>query len=184
MNCSSTCKFLARSLRIVTILREDQKHAASKTNSDRSRLEGRLTALLNRIDAAYMDKLDGKITEEVWGRKMADWRLEEHHVKLALDAVANAETEDRALSAERTLELANKAYLLYVSQDSFEKAKLLRILLSNCSMDAVSATPAYRYPFELIFKRAQTEELVGTTRFELATSPTIVRIAKRNGRDD
>lgn len=52
---------------------------------------------------------------------MADWRLEERQVKLALDDTANVGTEDRALSAERTLELANKAYLLYVSQDSFEK---------------------------------------------------------------
>ena len=146
---------------IVTTLREDRKDAASKENANRSRLEGRLTAVRNRIDAAYVDKLDGKISEEFWERKMAEWRVEEQQVKLALDALANAGTEDRALSAERTLELANKAYLLYVSQDSFEKAKLLRTLLSNCSMDAVSATPTHRYPFDLIFKRAKREEWSG-----------------------
>ena len=111
-------------------------------------------------------------SEEFWERKVADWRIEEQQLKLALDALANAGTEDRALSAERTLELANKAYSLYVSQDSFEKDKLLRMLLSNCSMDALSAKPAYRYPFDLIFKRAKMGEMVGTTRFELATSPT------------
>jgi hypothetical protein len=146
---------------IVTTLREDQKAAASKVNADRSRLEGRLTAVRNRMDAAYIDKLDGKITEEFWDRKTADWRLEEHQVKLALDALTNVATESRALTAERTLELANKAYLLYVSQDSFEKAKLLRMLLSNCSVDAISATPTYRYPFDLIFKRAKTQEWSG-----------------------
>ena len=137
---------------IVTTLRDDQKHAASKVNAERSRLEGRPTAVRNRVDAAYTDKLDGKITEEFWERKMADWRVEEQQVKLALDALTNAETEDRALSAKRTLELENKAYLLYFSQDSFEKAKLLRMLLSNCAVDAVSAIPAYRYPFGLILK--------------------------------
>ena len=68
-------------------------------------------------------------SEEFWERKVADWRMEEQQLKLALDALANAGTEDRALSAERTLELANKAYSLYVSKDSFEKAKLLRMLL-------------------------------------------------------
>ena len=145
----------------MTKLREDQKQTSSKVNAERSRLEGRLTAVRNRIDAAYVDKLDGKITEEFWERKMADWRMEEQQVKLVLDALANAGTEDRALSAERTLELANKAYSLYVSQDSFEKAKLLRMLLSNCSLDAVGATPAYRYPFDLIFKRAKMEEWSG-----------------------
>ena len=147
--------------RIVTTLREDQKDAASKMNADRSRLEGRLTTVRNRMDAAYLDKLDGKISEEFWERKMADWRMEEQQVKLALDALANAETQDRALSAERTLELANRAYSLYVSRDSFEKAKLLRMLLSNCSVDALTATPAYRYPFNLIFKRAKMEEWSG-----------------------
>ncbi|HEY4009736.1 MAG TPA: recombinase family protein [Acidobacteriaceae bacterium] len=146
---------------IVIRLREDQRDAASKMNAERSRLEGRLTGVRNRIDAAYVDKLDGKISEEFWERKMADWRLEEQQVKLALNDVANAGEEDRALSAERTLELANKAYSLYVSQDSFEKAKLLRMLLSNCSMDALSVSPAYRYPFDLIFKRAKTEEWSG-----------------------
>jgi site-specific DNA recombinase len=113
------------------------------------------------MDAAYVDKLDGKITEEFWERKMGDWRLEEQQVKLTLEGLASAKTEDRALSAERTLELANKAYLLYVSQDSFEKAKLLRMLPSNCSVDTVSATPTYRYPFDLIFKRAKMEEWSG-----------------------
>ena len=146
---------------IVATIREDQKHAASKIDAERSRLEGRLTTVRNRMDAAYIDKLDGKISEEFWQQKMADWRREEQQVKLALDGLTNAETEDRALSAERTLELANKAYLLYVSQDSFEKAKLLRMLLSNCSVDAVSAIPTYRYPFDLIFKRAKMEEWSG-----------------------
>jgi hypothetical protein len=41
------------------------------------------------MDAAYLDKLDKKISEEFWERKMADWRLEEQQVKFALDAVAN-----------------------------------------------------------------------------------------------
>lgn len=111
------------------MLCENQKDAESKVNADRSRFEGRLLAVRNRMDAAYIDKLDGKITDEFWERKIADWRLEERQVKLVLDDMG---TEHRALSAERTLELANKAYLLYVSQDSFEKAKLLRMLLSNC----------------------------------------------------
>jgi hypothetical protein len=45
---------------IVTTLRDDLKHAASKVNAERSRLEGRLTAVRNRVDAAYSDKLDVK----------------------------------------------------------------------------------------------------------------------------
>lgn len=54
---------------IVNRLREDQKHVASRVNTERSRMEGRLTAVRNGIDAAYADKLDGKISKEFWGEK-------------------------------------------------------------------------------------------------------------------
>jgi hypothetical protein len=54
--------------------------------------------------------------------------------------------------------IANKAYFLYVTQSHAEKAKLLKMIVSNCGIDAVSLYPAYRKPFDLIFKRAKTEE--------------------------
>jgi hypothetical protein len=92
---------------------------------------------------------------------MSDWRMEEQQIKMAIQGLSQAETGDRALDAQRIFELANKAYLLYVSQDSTEKAKLLRMLFSNCSVDAVSVTPTYRKPFDIIVKRAQFEEWSG-----------------------
>ncbi len=39
------------------------------------------------------DKLDGKIPEDFWERKMSEWRSEEQQVKMAIDALAGAETE-------------------------------------------------------------------------------------------
>ncbi len=146
---------------IVTLLRDDQGQVASRLEKERTRLESRLTSIRNRMDAAYVDKLDGKIPEDFWERKMAEWRAEEQQVKLALDGLANSESTDRVLDAQRVFELANKAYLLYFSQDSTEKAKLLRMLCSNFSVDAVSATATYRYPFDIIFKRAKMEEWSG-----------------------
>jgi hypothetical protein len=113
------------------------------------------------MDAAYTDKLDGKIPEDFWERKMSDWRMEEQQVKMAIQGLTNAETGDRALDAQRIFELANKAYSLYVSQNPVEKAKLLRMLFSNCSVDAVSVTPTYRKPFDMIVKRARLEEWSG-----------------------
>jgi len=65
---------------------------------------------------------------------------------------------DRLLDAARILELANKAHFLYLRQPPAEKAKLLRIVLSNCAIDAASIYPTYRRPFDLVFARAQKEE--------------------------
>jgi hypothetical protein len=114
-----------------------------------------------RADGQRTDKLDGKIPEDFWERKTSDWRMEEQQVKMAMEGLNSAEIGDRALDAQRILELANQAYSLYVSQDSTEKAKLLRMLFSNCSVDAVSVSPAYTKPFDMIFKRAQSEKWSG-----------------------
>ncbi len=68
---------------------------------------------------------------------------------------------DRLLDASRILELANKAYFLYVSQNPAEKAKLLRMVLSNCAIDGASLHPTYRKPFDLICRRVKNEEWRG-----------------------
>jgi site-specific DNA recombinase len=146
---------------IITAIRKDQQQSVGKVSAERSRQDAKLMAIHKRMDGAYADKLDGKIPEDFWERKMSDWRMEEQQVKMAIQGLSDAETGDRSLDAQRIFELANKAYLLYVSQDSGEKAKLLRMLFSNCSVDAVSITPTYRKPFDMIFKRAQSEEWSG-----------------------
>ena len=110
---------------IVTKLREDQRQAVGKVSAERTRLEARLTGIRNRMDAAYTDKLDAKISEEFWERKMSDWQMEEQQVKMAIQGLSNADTGDRAANAQRIFELANKAYSLYVSENPVEKAILL-----------------------------------------------------------
>ena len=59
------------------------------------------------------------------------------------------------LSEQRILELANKAYFLYVTRKPAELAELLRKVLLNCAIDGVSVYPTYRKPFDLICKRAK-----------------------------
>jgi site-specific DNA recombinase len=146
---------------IVTTLREDQKEAGGKVRAERTHLEARLTGVRKRMDAGYADKQDGKIPEDFWERKMSEWRMEEQQVKMAIQGLENAEAGDKALDAQRILELANKAHPLYVSQNLVEKAKLLRLMFSNFSVDAVSVSATYRKPFDMIFERARLEEWGG-----------------------
>ena len=119
---------------IVTALQGDQANAAQRKSTERSKLESRLTSIRNRMDAAYTDKLDGTIPADFWERMMADWRMEEQQVKMAIQGLASAETGDSVLDAQWILELTNQAYSLYVSQNSVEKTKLLRMVFSNCSV--------------------------------------------------
>ena len=113
-----------------------------------------MTAARRRIDQAYQDKLDGKISEEFWECKMAEWTREERSIQDAL-ARLDQPTNDRLLTVRKTLELANKAYSLYLTRNPEEQAQLLRMVLLNCAIDGASVQPTYRKPFDLIFERAR-----------------------------
>ncbi len=92
-----------------------------------------------------------------WAQKDAEWQEEAGGLERALAAL-RAASPDQLLTANRILELANRAYSLYVRQNAADQGKLLAMVLSNCATDGVSLYPAYRKPFDLIFKRTKTEE--------------------------
>jgi site-specific DNA recombinase len=139
-------------------LATEKASRADRLRAAEARLQQRLSAIRTRMDQAYLDKLDKKITAEFWERKNAEWLQEEQQVQFALAGLKQADEPARLLTASRTLELANKAYFLYVKQTPAEQAKLLKMVLSNCKIDAVNITPTYRKPFDLIFARAKNEE--------------------------
>ena len=139
------------------VLLSDKNQQETIQNQQRERLQQRLNAVQHRLEQAYVDKLDGKITEEFWAKRSALWQQEEQQILLAIQGLAQA-NPDRMIDAMRTLELANKAYFLYVKQEPAEKAKLLRIVLSNCAIDSASVYPTYRKPFGLILQHAKNGE--------------------------
>ncbi len=146
--------------RIEDSFTRDQECVEAETAARRERLAKRLSALRRRMDQAYADKLDGTIPSDFWERKMSEWRAEEQQIEIALSTRTDS-YGDRVLSAKRILELANKAHFLYVTQKPAEQAKLLRMVLSNCSVDAVSLYPTYRKPFDVIFERAKSKDWSG-----------------------
>ena len=138
-------------------LLNDKGRGEAIRRRQKERSEQTLATVRHRLDQAYQDKLDGKITNEFWERKAAEWQSEEQQVMAVIREV-DASKSDRILDAMRILELANKAYFLYVKQPPQEKAKLLRMVLSNCAIDAASIYPTYRKPFDVIFQRVKNEE--------------------------
>ena len=112
------------------------------------------------MDQAYQDKLDGNIPQEFWERKMLEWTEDERQIQTSLTRL-EVPNSGRILDAKRVLELANKAYSLYLTQSPTEQAKLLKMVLLNCSIDAASVCPTYRRPFDLISERATKQEWSG-----------------------
>ena len=134
---------------------------STQAKLERARLERELQTLHVRMDAAYIDKLDGRISEEFWQRKNTDWATEEFRIKSRIAGPVENEGEKQLLNIGRILELAHNAHSLYLTRKPAGQAELLQKILLNCSIDAVSLYPTYRKPFDLIFNRAKNEEWSG-----------------------
>ena len=146
---------------IVESIQNDQGTANAERLRRLADAKQRLSALRTRMDRMYEDKLDGKIDEEFWNRKMADWRTEERALQSAADSLNMPLPENRGMTAKRIFELANKAHFLYFTRNHVERGQLLKSVLLNCSTDGISLTPTFRKPFDVIFERAKREEWSG-----------------------
>jgi hypothetical protein len=146
---------------IVNSIENDRGCAEADRQKRLAEVRQRLATLQTRMDQMYDDKLAGKIDEEFWTRKMADWRTQERALQSAAESFSLPVPANRALTAQRILELANKAHFLYLTRNHAERGQLLKTVLLNCATDGVSPTPTYRKPFDLIFERAKREEWSG-----------------------
>ena len=138
-----------------SLLSDGQRRATDLAN-ERSQLTQRLNEIRRRQEIVYSDKLDGKITPEFWEARSEELNQLERNAMSSLSGLAHIQPETQ-LRGAKILELANQAYFLYVKQTPEEQAKLLRLVLSNCSVDAATVYPIYRKPFDVIFQHGKTE---------------------------
>lgn len=146
---------------IVSSLESDQTGAEAQRQQELAAAKQRLAALRTRMDQMYEDKLDGRIDEALWARKANEWREQERCLEASIEQLSTPLTPERVLTVQRILELANKAYSLYLTRNPAEQGQLLRMVLLNCATDGVNLWPTYRKPFDLIFQRAQRKEWSG-----------------------
>ncbi len=95
-------------------------------------IQGEYDRLQNRIDTMYVDKLDGRIENDFFDRKAAEWRNEQSK---CLELIHEHQDANQNYLDEgiRLLELAQSPGMLFRQQSSAEKPRLLGFVLSNCS---------------------------------------------------
>ena len=115
-------------------------------NAQIQALNAQQATIQRRLDQAYLDKLDGKISEEFWREKSAEWQKEQEILReqLARHQRANHSYFDEGV---KLLELAQLGLEQYDTKPPEEKRQFLKFLLSNCTIQDVTLTPTYRKPF-------------------------------------
>jgi hypothetical protein len=95
-------------------------------------LEKQIKLLQTRIDQAYLDKLDKKISEEFWQQHTRKWLEEKEQLTIKLLATQKADSHYLE-NATLILELAKKAAALFKNRNADQKRRLITLLVSNCS---------------------------------------------------
>jgi hypothetical protein len=119
------------------------------------RLQGEHKRLGDRINAMYLDKLDGRVDSVFFDNMSARWREEQNR---CLREIARHESAEQFYMDEgiQILELARSAQKLFERQQPREKRRLLNFVLSNCTWEDGEVVAIFQQPFDLL---AQTTAL-------------------------
>ncbi len=114
-----------------------------------TRLEDVCARLQKRIDAMYLDKLDGVIDGPFFERHASEWREEQRRTRRL---IVEHETANQSYMEEGILllELAHEAGRLFAKQPADEQRKLLLFLLSNSEFGEGALTVHWRQPFDIL----------------------------------
>ena len=142
---------------IIEALRESHHDQCQYHSEAISRLQGDYNRLQARIEQMYVDKLDGGVNDEFFGRKSSEWRAEQRQILQALEQHQNADQSylDEGVGL---LELAGRAAELFEVQTALEKRRLLDFVLWNRSWKEGRLSPVFRQPFDMIAVGAKVGE--------------------------
>ena len=136
-----------------------------------ARLEKERNRLQRRIDAIYIDKLDGKISEDFFDRMRAQWRDEQD--RCARDIERHQLADDSYMDEGiELLKLAKNAHRIFALQPPGEKSRMLNFLVSNCSWANGELSADFKQPFDLLAEtaaiaaHAKTAGIADSDRFE------------------
>jgi site-specific DNA recombinase len=136
-------------------LQHGLKDRAQKTASSREKLKARSNKLRSFVDKAYIDKLEGRISDEYWETKSSEWQSELSEIGIRISELENDVPANFDLG-QKAIELAYRAYPLYVKQNPKEQRRLLDTLLSNCTIYNGTLCPTYKKPFDIFAKWGKT----------------------------
>jgi DNA invertase Pin-like site-specific DNA recombinase len=122
--------------------RKAREDAIARLQSEHQRVQG-------RIEAMYVDKLDGRIDNEFFDRKAADFRAEQVRIMSDIETHQHA-NQTYIEEGVRLLALAHRAPIMFADQPPAEKRKLLDCVVSSCHWKNGELEPVYREPFGMM----------------------------------
>ena len=137
------------SLQIIETLNavHEDKVAFHEKEFDKLMAEQKMTTKM--IDNLYLDKLKGRITDSEYDRFYTSFREQITDISIRLEKLQEAE-DNYYVTAKYLLDLANRAFDLFMSSEVDEKRQLIKFVLSNLRLDDKKLLWDVEKPFDLI----------------------------------
>jgi len=102
-----------------------------------------------RIEKLYIDRLDGRITEDQYDKFYQSFREQLSDIDTRLAMLQEAE-DNYYITAKYLLDLANRAYDLFVSSEVEEKRQLIKLVLQNLRLEGKTVRFEAIKPFDTL----------------------------------
>lgn len=106
---------------------------------------------VNRLDKIYLDRLDGKITEESYSRYYEQFRNELADIDAQLTRLQEAE-DSYYETATSILKITMDAHNVFISSEVEDKRHLIKLVLSNLKLEGKTLVYEAHKPFDLILE--------------------------------
>ena len=142
---------------ILEALKSSHAEEQQTRDAELREIEKERGELERKINAVYEDKLAGAITTGMWEKKHAEYS---HKLNRLVGTLSEHRfAEDNYLSTGvRILELAKRAYDLYIHQDHDEQRKLVDLIASNCTLRDGTAHVELKEVFAILADGVAKEE--------------------------
>ncbi|MEI7498043.1 MAG: recombinase family protein [Candidatus Falkowbacteria bacterium] len=101
----------------------------------------------NRISVMYTDRLDGRITTEIYDQKLKEFKEKQYDILFKIKQFDNA-SNSYYITANTVLSLAQRATEIFESSEPEEKRQLLNFLFQNLKLDGKNLQYKLKAPFE------------------------------------
>jgi hypothetical protein len=130
------------------VLDSDRTEQAARVESIK-KLKARYDQITSRIETMYMDKLDGRITQEFFDKQAGTWQKEQDGLLSGIQEIQKA-TPAPIDEAVDMLRLTSRASELFLQQPSGEQRRLLQTVVKKAAWKAGALQTALFEPFEIL----------------------------------
>lgn len=122
-----------------------------------------------RISKMYDDRLDGRITDEMYDKKLREYKERQGEI-LANMRIHSEADEEFYITANTVLNVAKRALEIFKSSEVSEKRQFLNFILQNCQLNGKKLEFTLRNPFDKVL--AYANQPIGLRRQDSNLEPS------------